>query len=187
MKRVLAIALAFIGSAMAAHAADVSATIVQYGLFTAEEVEPSTGRDGPTMRAAVLTNICHLMTTSIVPAGGGPGFGVRYRVLGSPFGMPVELTRVIKYPDPGKRGPTSSVVTNRQRVRVPIGEFDYFGWANRRHIPGIFTFQIWEQDHMRAETVFTAVDGRTFLVRPDGDSNCFLMSNLEGAMKWHWT
>ena len=73
LRRLVAVGVAVIGSAMAAHAADISVTVLQYGLFTTEELEPSTGTDGTTMRASVVTNVCHVMTTSIVPAGGGPG------------------------------------------------------------------------------------------------------------------
>jgi hypothetical protein len=183
----VAVGLAIVGPAAAAHAADIRVAILQYGLFTTEELEPSTGTDGKTMRAAIVTNVCHVMTTSIVPAGGGPEFGVSYRVVGSPTGTPVDITRVLRYPDPRTHGPSVSYVTNRQRVRMPIGGRDYFGWANRRIIPGTWTFQIWEGDRMLAEAVFTAVDRKAFTLRSNDESSCFLMSALEGAMKWHWT
>jgi hypothetical protein len=78
-------------------------------------------------------------------------------------------------------------VINKQRVRIPIGGLDYFGWANRRTIPGVWTFQIWEEDRMLAEAVFTAVDRNSFKIRPDGETACFLMSSVEGGLKWHLT
>jgi hypothetical protein len=112
---------------------------------------------------------------------------VSYRVVGSPVGTPVYITRVLRYPDPRARGSSVSYVTNRQRVRMPIGGRDYFGWANRRIIPGTWTFQIWEEDRMLAEAVFTAVDRKAFTLRPNDESSCFLMSTLEGAMQWRWT
>jgi hypothetical protein len=64
---------------------------------------------------------------------------------------------------------------------------DYFAWANRRILPGIWTFQIWEEDRKLAEAVFTAVDRNPLTVRANGNSSCFLMSNFEGGMKWPWT
>lgn len=188
LKQLIAAGFAFIGLVTAAYAADdIRVSVIQYGLFTTEELEPSTGTDGTTMRSALVTNVCHIMTTSIVPAGGGPEFGVSYRVLGSPTGATVDITRVLKYPDPRARRAAASYVINKQRVRMPIGGRDYFGWANRRIIPGVWTFQIWEEDRMLAEAVFTAIDRKTFVLRPNDESSCFLMSSLEGGMKWHWT
>jgi hypothetical protein len=164
----------------------VAIEILEYGLFTSEEVAPSTGVY-ETMRSATVTKVCHVMTTSTVSAGGGE-FGLRYRVLGSPAGRPVGITHVLIYPD--ARIPTDSpvfYVTNRQDERLVTGSTGYRGWANRRTRPGTWTFQIWEKDRMLAETVFTVVEKSAFKVRPDGDSSCFVLSNLQGATQWHST
>jgi hypothetical protein len=180
----LAAVLAIVAGATACPAATIE--IVQYGVYTSEQVEPPTG-DFETMRSARVTRICHVMTTSTVPAGGGE-FGFRYRVSGSPIGRPVDITHVLTYPDFRKpRGSPVSYVINKERGRVFTGDVSYRGWFNRRSIPGPWTFQIWENDRKLAEAVFTVVERGAFKIQPDGDSTCFLMSNLEGAMKWHWT
>jgi hypothetical protein len=78
-------------------------------------------------------------------------------------------------------------VINKEPGRLFTGDVSYRSWANRRSIPGTWTFQIWENDRMLAKAVFTVVERDAFKIRPDGDSTCFPMSNLEGAMPWHWT
>jgi hypothetical protein len=161
---------------------EVAIQILQYGVFATEQVTPSRGSH-ETMKSATVTNVCHIATTSIVPAGGGE-FGVRYRVIGPSIGTPVEIVHVLTYPD--SRTPPGSplaYVTNRQREPTTIGKSAYNGWANRNSRPGTWTFQIWENKRKLAEAVFTVVDKDEFKVqreklRSDSDSACFPVSGL---------
>jgi hypothetical protein len=164
-----------------------SIEVFEYGIYTAKVESQGTGMN-ETMKYAGVSQICHVMTTSVVPNRDNLQFGFRFRVHGSTSGAPVDFRRVFRWPDHLKP-PTLPVtyVTNESVERYQVDQTSYWGWSNWQTRPGVWTFQIFEMDRKLAEMVFTVVDKDEIKVRPDGDSTCFQMSERKGAMKWHWT
>jgi hypothetical protein len=179
MKRLVTLVLSIVAAATACTQPNSEITVktLEYGIFTAEVERPRTGVN-ETMRAALIRNLCHTMTTAVVPARDGIRFGFRYVVQGPPPGTPVEIRKVVKFPD-HQTAPTSAVsyVVNEERERVHVDSIAYFGWVSGGTRPGTWTFQIFDKDRKLAEMVFTVVDKDAFAIRPDGQPKCFQMIN----------
>jgi hypothetical protein len=184
MKRLVTLAMAGIvsGTAWAAAADQTSIKILEYGIYTAEVEVPRT----EAMRPARVRNVCHVMTTLTVPVRDGLRFGFRYVVQGLPFNTPVDIRKIIRFPDDSKPStPPVSYVTNVEYDRVHIDSVAYLGWVNGTH-PGNWTFQIFDKDRKLAEIIFTVVERDAYTIRPDSISTCFPISSIEGTKKWRW-
>jgi hypothetical protein len=181
MRRVLSFVLSIVASLVAYATAGFASNIkiVEYGIYTAEVRIPATGAN-ETRKSAGLANICHVMTTSIVPARDQLQFGFRYRVYGPAPGSLVMIKRVVTWPDQRKPPTTpESYVTQQDDKKVRVGQTNYTGWINGQTRPGIWTFQLFEWDRKLAEMKFTVVDPTEVTVRPDGNSTCAPMSATE--------
>jgi hypothetical protein len=79
----IAIALAwFAGAAPVAVAQNsIGLDILEYGIYTAEVVDPGRGANG-SEKPIGIRNICHVMTTWVVPTKDKFHFGFRYRING---------------------------------------------------------------------------------------------------------
>jgi Domain of unknown function (DUF3859) len=174
MRRLLPFALSIVASLVACATAGFASSIkiVEYGIYTAEVKVPATGAN-ETRKSAGLVNICHVMTTSIVPARDDLQFGFRFRVYGPAPGSPVMLKKVVTWPDHGKPPTTPETnVTRQEDKKVRVGHTSYTGWINAQARPGIWTFQLFEWDRKLAEMVFTVVGPDDFKVTPEGASTC---------------
>ena len=90
-----AFGLVFLFAANAA-AQNVSVSIVEHGLYTAEVTATERMPNG--VDRNLLRNICHVVTTDKVPARMNVMFGFRFRTDGTPSGEVVELTRITRFP-----------------------------------------------------------------------------------------
>jgi hypothetical protein len=181
---VLSLALAFGWVAPGLAAEPVSIKIVEYGIYTAETTKPSSGVN-ETMKGAQVANVCHVMTTTIVPARDKLRFGFRFRVDGPLVPATVGIRQTVRFPDHTKSSDVPvAYVTNEQLMRPSVGTIYYTGWTNWKTRPGTWLFRLFQADRQLAEMTFTMVDKNDFSIEPEGNSTCFQLSAREGEVIW---
>jgi hypothetical protein len=178
MVRVAAVALAvLVGTTVAAFAQDaVGIDIIEYGIYSAETVTPASEANAD-MKSATIKNICHLMTTLVVPAKDNLNFGLRYRVRGGKPGQIVDVKTSIRFPD--HMNPPESLATyaiNEKTMRYRAGATSYKGWTMWHTYPGLWAFSFSVADRKLAEINFTVVEKDQVRVEVDGNSTCFQSS-----------
>ena len=182
MLRRLAIVLTllFIGIAAPARA-ELQLEIVEYGLYSVEIANRSPTADG--VGRSAVRNVCHLATTTTVPAKLDVDFGLRFRVRGVPPGEVVSLIKVVVFPrevtPPGGPAPIRSYArTFNQRA----GELAYIGYgfdAAWELMPGVWTFQLFAEKRLLLEQRFTVVEGTEMPASTAARSrDCFQVSSL---------
>lgn len=164
MRKILPLLLLLL-TPMAAAAQDVrvdGATVVEYGIFTADTTQKVADPASAMGTRNVITNIHHATTTTTIPAELGVRFGFRTLVSGAPEGAQIPVQMVLTFPPAGLRNPdTGKIVTKEQwDAAVLIGTPSYKGY-NFEHpeelVPGKWTWQIWYQGRLLAEQSFTVV------------------------------
>ena len=180
--RAAALGLALLAGAVASAAAQEAGEIqiVEHGIYTAE-VE-STVREPSGIGRNIVTNICHIATTTTVPAKYGIHFGLRYRIVGPPMGELVDLKKVVVFPQPLKP-PTAPrpVTTYEYPVRLAVGTVTYTGYSFDHpweFAPGPWTMQIWQGNRRLSELVFDVVEGKDAPTPRTGNETCFKISSL---------
>jgi hypothetical protein len=161
-------------------AREVSVTVLEYGLYTAEVVGQQ--REASGVVTDLLANLCHVATTSTVPMRPRIHFGFRYRIDGPRSGTPVDLTLAVTFPDavhpPAGLGPLKRHL--RQSV-LPVGAVSYTGYSfdlDWEFVPGIWTLEVLQGERQLAAMSFTVVDrDQPALSSPD-PSSCFRVSSL---------
>jgi hypothetical protein len=190
LRRLTAAALALALSSTAASAQPESwykAQIVEYGIYTAEEVSPATGIN-EAMKSARIKNICHVMTTTDIPARDYLQFGVRYRVDGPTVGEIIRVRHAIRFPNHMiPEDAPQAYVTNESARSVRIGAVFYSGWTNYKTRPGTWTFELFHEDRRLAGITFNMLLANEMRVKPDSHSTCFPVSSLSAESSWHST
>jgi hypothetical protein len=176
MKSVTLVAVITAVLALATPSVASNIEILEFGIYSAEVKIPATGSN-ETMKSAGLANICHVMTTSVVPARDNLQFGFRFRLLGPDVGKAIGLRRIIRWPDHLKPATSpETYVENEQIKQVKVGEVSWTGWTNWQTRPGIWTFQLFDKDLKLAEMSFTVVAKDAFTIQPSAASTCFRLS-----------
>jgi hypothetical protein len=91
----------------------------------------------------------------------GTQFGIEFRIDGSPAGNAVTLHLVLTFPPHGIRNPNTGDMMHAANIAFPnmkIGALCVLGYgfdSAWEIVPGVWTEQIWYQDHMLAERTFT--------------------------------
>jgi hypothetical protein len=179
MKRLLALALALVGPALSAQAADLSVTIVEHGLYTADVKSEKPSPDG--IGETVIENICHYATTTAVPLKIGVRFGFRFRIDGLAAGETVDLVKRVAFPIAVKPPRGSRPLSEFLRpMRAEGGKVHYTGYTldyGWELMPGRWDFQIYRSDRRLGGMAFTLVDGTDAPKPSAGNSTCFKLSS----------
>jgi hypothetical protein len=156
----------------------VGVEIGEYGIFRADIAQ--TVRDPNGALHNVVTNICHVSTTRVVPARMGLHFGMRYRVTGPTAGERVLLGKVVHYPTvmtpPAPEQPLSEVTG---LFELAVGKASYTEYAFEQPwelVPGVWTFQLFEGERKLAELSFTVVEDSGGPLPGVEESTCFQVS-----------
>ncbi len=176
-----ALALAGLLSGIAVHALaqEVGATIIEHGIYTAETIRTEHMSNG--FDTNVVRNICHVATTTSVPARLGVQFGFRFRVDGAPLGSVVELRRVTRFPTPTKPPGAAAPVSNSQDMfTVKIGTTSYvgFGFDHSWEVAsGLWSLELWPGNRLLVQEKFDIGNAAPTEV-PRSNDNCFQVSSL---------
>ncbi|MBS0522406.1 MAG: DUF3859 domain-containing protein [Proteobacteria bacterium] len=180
MTRWLALLVSLLVLARPAAAREVTVTIVEHGLYTAEVVGQQ--RESSGVVTDLLANLCHVATTTIVPMRPRVHFGFRYRVDGPDVGAPVDLTLAVTFPEavhpPAALGP----LKRHQRHSVlPEGAVSYSGYSfdlDWEFVPGVWTLEVLQGERELAALSFTVVDQDQPALSSADPSSCFRVSSL---------
>lgn len=173
----LALIVALAASAEAQLAREID--VVEQGIYTADIERQVRGADG--LYRNILSNICHVVDTTTIPARLGVHFGFRYRLNGGPQGQIVELRKVTRFPTamqpPGATRPITKAEQVHQRQ---VGTISFTGYAfdeESELVPGMWIFQMWHGRSMLSEMRFTVIeDNGMRLPGGGGGANCFRVS-----------
>src|SRR5258708_6868715 len=104
-----------------------SIEIIEHGIYTAEITRTERASDG--LLRNVLASICHVATTTTVPAKLGLHFGFRYHLSGAPEGQIVDIRKVSLYPTGlMPPGATRPVTISEDVFKRRIGDGSYAGY-----------------------------------------------------------
>jgi hypothetical protein len=146
-------------SAQSAHVDRIE--IVEFGLYDLKTIKKT---DAPGIASGVLlaTEGTLIERTTTIPAKRGVAFGYTVKIYGRPEGGTVTVRDINIVPEPGLRNPKTGNVIYREETAYTrkIGETyrsDYqlsYDWTL---VPGKWVFQLWIDDRMMAEQIFTLV------------------------------
>jgi hypothetical protein len=109
--------------------------------------------------------------TTTVEGRLGISFGMEYLLVGSPAGADVPITIVVTLPKEGLHNPANPEPTYREQWRPApktIGGANIVGYTFEHTweiVPGLWTFEVWWEEHKLAEQSFCVVTERP----PEGD------------------
>jgi hypothetical protein len=164
MKIILALVALVAGVTTAAAQADRidGADITQFGVY---EYKVTNTQELGGSAAGTLKSVDYkfVSKTTSIKARRGVGFGIEYRVLGSPKGAKVPLRSVTIFPAGGVRNPKTGERFERneyiedKEIGAPLlkGYTLDEAWEV---VPGTWTFQVWFGDKMLAEKSFTLTE-----------------------------
>ena len=134
--------------------------VVNPGIYTADTMSIQSMNSG--VGHARVTNTRLVLGTTTIPAQNGVRFGFQYRITGAPNDTVIELRKVVRYPAPGARPPTSKEPT----PSVDYATFCYVGtlcWTGYRidhdweMLPGTWAMELWNGGRKVAEQSFTVI------------------------------
>jgi hypothetical protein len=137
-----------------------SVEVIEHGIYTADE--QSCHRDEQGILECARADVHHSVTTLTVPAQHGIHFGFRYRIVGTPDGASVKVTRITNFPPPGLSKPGAPELlrkyqyTDDEKVGQ-VGFVDYSFDDPWELVGGSWTIEIWIDNRRRASETFTVV------------------------------
>jgi hypothetical protein len=179
--QVPALAAALVAAALAsASAQSVSIAIIEHGIYTADVTATEPLPNGVGLNR--VTNLCHVATTTTVPALPGLHFGLRFRLEGQAEGHIVALRQLVTYPNSVQPAGGARPITGYENaIAVAAGEISFVGYSFDRpweFMAGPWIFRILEGDRLLAEQHFQVIDGAGRSVPQTGRGDCFRVSSL---------
>jgi hypothetical protein len=153
---------AAVGSAAAQAPAVSGVTITHIGTYTAEtkSAPAQSGQESPTGTIGTDSNWHFESDSPDVPGKPGAQFGIEFRVEGEPRDDSVTLYLTLIFPPQGIHNPNIGTTMYAAKIAFPNMKIGArclvgYGFDNEWEIvPGVWTEQIWYQDHMLAERNF---------------------------------
>jgi hypothetical protein len=128
------------------------------GIYCADTVQKVSDPTAPGGYRNVVVNQKLMRHTDQIPALIGTRFGMRYTIVGSPDGAPVDLRLVTRLPPPGLREPSGRVIlVNEYNYGSSIGTNGYreyhieYDWEA---LTGVWVFELWANERKFAEQPF---------------------------------
>jgi hypothetical protein len=171
MPFLIVVLLAAAASAAAAQTATIpeqkatvsGVTVTNAGTYTGQSTSAPAraGQISPTGTIGTAVNWHFVSGTPDVAGKVGTQFGIEFRIDGAPAGDGVTLHLVLAFPPQGIRNPNTGDMMHAANIAFPnmkIGVLCVLGYgfdSAWEIVPGVWTEQIWYQDHMLAERTFT--------------------------------
>ena len=138
-------------------------TVTNAGTYTGQSTSAPAraGQVSPTGTIGTAVNWHFVSGTPDVADKVGTQFGIEFRIDGAPAGDGVTLHLVLAFPPQGIRNPNTGDMMHAANIAFPnmkIGVLCVLGYgfdSAWEIVPGVWTEQIWYQDHMLAERTFT--------------------------------
>jgi Domain of unknown function (DUF3859) len=168
--RVLPQLFIFLSGIVVANAEDQQARvaaidIVETGIYEARQVARIPTPENAVGPIKLITDVQLVRKTTTIPARVGLRFGLRYRPIGDPLGSVSSLQLVVRYPGRGLRDAKTGTFMSdsKEMVRRTIGDVHHFGFTfdtTSELAPGIWTFEIWQEDRRIVAQEFDIVRAR---------------------------
>jgi len=154
---------AAVGSAAAQAPMVRGISITHVGTYAGEtkSAPARSGQESPTGTVGTDTNWHFEADSTDVLGKVGTQFGIEFRIDGEPREDGVTLYLTLVFPPQGMHNPNTGKTMHTAKIAFPnmkIGALCLvgYGFDNEWEIlPGVWTEQIWYQDHMLAERTFT--------------------------------
>src|SRR5262249_1170336 len=162
MRVLLASLLIVLGGLNAAQAQVDDAKVVRRGLYELGKLKTIDDSSISTGHRTEATKVEFKESTMRIEADDGVVFGLDVLVSGSPRGKRVPVRVVWHYPDPGLRNPDTRKAKFKDEYNddIKIGNEQTYYWslgAEWQHVPGTWTFELWQGDRRLVKQDFTVV------------------------------
>ena len=131
-----------------------AAEVVGFGVFESSKLTRRKGFSEHSPAADSVENVQFVDITSEIPAILGLDFGLEYVINTRPRGRPIEVTTVIRFPEPGLIRPNGKVYhESRETYKTVVGEpaLHGYGFDERwEMVTGEWVFEVW---HKKARLV----------------------------------
>jgi hypothetical protein len=133
----------------------------EFGIYTLDrEIH---GRDAAGINKASGSNVRHAASLRTIPAQIGTTFGFRYRVIGRPHDMAVDLRQLIIFPAPGLRTPSSPspIAQDEFILHTKIGQTSFASYTledNFELVPGDWQIELWCGDRKLGAQTFRVAE-----------------------------
>ena len=133
----------------------------EYGIYTVDR--DIQGRDVLGINKASASNVRHAATMRTVPAQIGTTFGFGYKVIGKPYDAPVDLKKIVIFPQPGLRPAQSPrpISQDEFTLQTKIGQTSYAFYTledSFELVPGPWVIEIWYDNHKLATQSFKVIN-----------------------------
>ncbi|HWP26515.1 MAG TPA: DUF3859 domain-containing protein [Xanthobacteraceae bacterium] len=137
--------------------------ITEVGIYCADTIGRIPFEEHPGGFRNIVANIKLLKQTTEIPALLGTRFGFYYAIAGRPHGASLTLRTVTKYPSPGLHDPDQgkTFLTSGHSYTATIGGTGYQGYHleyDWEIVPGVWTFEFWQQNRKVGEQRLTLVE-----------------------------
>jgi hypothetical protein len=138
------------------------AQILEYGLYRREPAKSSEATDSVQATPTALLSASLVAETDTIPMSLGGSFGLKYTVLGSPYGSDATLRIVYQYPRPGMRDSILGrfLDSTSYKVAKSIGDTMYTAFTFEHEwemVPGTWAINIWHENRRLARIEFYCV------------------------------
>jgi hypothetical protein len=133
--------------------------IVEWGIYRADRVGALPSPSSPSGTSNLAANIRLQQTTTTVPALVGMTFGLRYKVLGSRSGRPLNLKLVMRFPKQGVTNPATgkTFASAEYDTTAIVGAVSWEGYSldyEWEVETGPWTMEVWHDGRKLAEKTF---------------------------------
>lgn len=132
--------------------------IYDAGIYCADTVQKVSDPSAPGGYRNVVINQKLMRRTDQIPAVIGTRFGMRYTIVGSPEGAPIDLRLVTRLPLPGLHEPSGrTILVNEYNYGSSVGTNGYreyhieYDWEA---LSGVWVFELWANQRKFAEQPF---------------------------------
>ncbi|HIG43514.1 MAG: DUF3859 domain-containing protein [bacterium] len=141
-----------------------AAEVVGFGIFQSSKLTRRKGFSDHSPAADSVENVQFLNITSKIPATLGLDFGLEYVINTRPRGRPIEVTTIIKFPEPGLVRPNGKIyLESRETYKTVVGEPALHGYGfdeSWEMVTGEWVFEVWHKKARLVSKRFTVVSDK---------------------------
>jgi hypothetical protein len=140
-----------------------AAETLAFGIFASEEVKTRVkGASDAAPPADSVGKYRFQEFTNKIPMIQGTEFGIEYQINSRPRGRPMDITTIIKFPEPGLKQPRGrTYLTSKETKKVKIGEPQLHGYGfdeDWELVAGEWVFEVWHKKAKLISKPFTIYD-----------------------------
>lgn len=160
MKKIVVLCLILLISSPLVAVEITEIEIVEYGIYTSEIIGTIYAPLTTSGKYNLVENVKLVEKTTHIPATKGTKFGLFYIIHGNNTGDEVEITEIVRFPNPGYRDPKTGKRFRKSEFSSmkTIGSKNFVAGTFAQDwdlFPGAWMVQLWHKDQKLAEQEFT--------------------------------